>query len=40
MKVLRLFTDLVLYGKIPDEIEPHEEPGIGAGSSRFPRKTA
>ncbi|HEV3199871.1 MAG TPA: hypothetical protein VGZ73_18335 [Bryobacteraceae bacterium] len=39
MRVLRLFTDLVLYGKIPDEIEPHEKPGTGAQPSLFPRKT-
>jgi hypothetical protein len=40
MRVLRMFTDLVLYGKIPDEIESHEKSGIVAPPSRFPRKTA
>lgn len=40
MRVLRLFTDLVLYGKIPNEIEPHEKSGTATPSSRFPRKTA
>src|ERR1017187_3068471 len=40
MRVLRVFTDLVLYGKIPDESEPREKPGAGAPSSGFPRKTA
>lgn len=40
MRVLRLFTDLVLYGKIPEEIDSFEEPGTGATPSRFPRKSA
>jgi len=39
MRVLRLFTDLVLYGRIP-EIDPLEKPKSSAPSSRFPRKTA
>jgi len=40
MRVLRLFTDLVLYGKIPDDIDPLEKPGVGTQPSHFPRKTA
>jgi hypothetical protein len=40
MRVLRLFTDLVLYGKIPEETDSIEKPGTGASSSCFPRKSA
>ena len=39
MRTLRAFTELVLYGKIPDEEEPHDKPWTGPPSSQFPRKT-
>src|SRR5579864_1780822 len=40
MRVLRLFTDLVLYGKIPEEIDPLEKPGTVGRPSPFSRKSA
>lgn len=40
MRVLRLFTELVLYGKIPDEIDPLGKPANGVPSLPFPRRTA
>jgi hypothetical protein len=38
MRVLRVFTDLVVYGKIPDETESRAKPGNGAVPVRFTQK--
>jgi hypothetical protein len=39
MRVLRVFTDLLLNGKIPEETVPGETSGTSAALSGFPRKT-
>jgi hypothetical protein len=40
MRVLRVFTDLLVYGKAPGDADAHEKPATSVQSAHFPRKTA